>query len=164
MTVFENESNASQDASYREHLDRNWLNGNTTFDDLLGKYNGLLDEYDAVNSRLDDDENKISSLQSDIKALSQRCDNMEEKHNADINALTAKHDENINAMQEQLDRINHAIFGYGEFEVNYQKPPEQRPDDYEVNYNKPLNNGQPTHEHNFIEIETERDHKREKGL
>ena len=153
MTVFENESNSSQDANYREHLNRNWDNGNTTFDNLFDKYNGLLDEYDTINSRLDDAEQEIGGLQSDIKALSQRCDNIEEKHNEDIKA-----------MQEQLERINHAIFGYDEFEVNYQKPTKQRPDDYEVNYNKPLNNRQPTHEHNFIEIETEQDHKKEKGL
>lgn len=121
--------------------------------DLESEYSDLQSKYNDIIGRLNDDENKISDLQSDIKALSQRCDNIEEKH-----------DENIKAMQEQLERINHAIFGYGEFEVNYQKPTKQRPDDYEVNYNKPLNNRQPTHEHNFIEIETEQDHKKEKGL
>lgn len=162
MVVFENESDASQDANYREHLNRNWDNGNITFDNLFGKYNGLLDEYDAVNSRLDDAEQKNRDLQGDVKALSQRCDKIEEKHSDDIKKV-----------QEQLDRINQAVFGYGEFEINYQNPPKQRPDDYEVNYRKPLNTGQPTHElnnseiggkHNFIEIETERDHKKEKGL
>lgn len=162
MAVFENESNASQDANYREHLNRNWDNGNSAFDNLFGKYNGLLDEYDAVNSRLDDAERKIRDLQDKNIALNQRCDKIEEKHNDDIKAV-----------QEQLDRLNQAVFGYGEFEINYQKPLKQRPDDYEINYRKPLNTGQSTHElnysktggkHNFIEIETERDHKKEKSL
>lgn len=89
------------------------------------------------------DENEISDLHSSIQALNQRCDNIEEKHNEDIKAA-----------QEQLDRLNHAVFGYGEFEVNYQKPSKQRPDDSEINYRKPLN----------IEIETEQDHKKGENL
>ena len=103
MPVFENESNASQDANYREHLNRNWDNGNIAFDNLFIKYNGLLDEYDAVNSRLDDAERKIRDLQDKNNALNQRCDKIEEKHNDDIKKV-----------QGQLDRINQAVFGYGE--------------------------------------------------
>lgn len=122
MAVFENESNASQDANYREHLNRNWDNGNIAFDNLFGKYSGLLDKYDAVNSRLDDAERKIRDLQGDVKDLNQRCDKIEEKHNDDIKALTDKHNDDIKAVQEQLDRLNQAVFGYGEYEVNYETP------------------------------------------
>ena len=122
MPVFENESNASQDANYREHLNRNWDNGNIAFDNLFAKYNGLLDEYDAVNSRLDDAERKIRDLQDKNIALNQRCDKIEEKHNEDIKALTEKHNDDIKAVQEQLDRLNQAVFGYGEYEVNYETP------------------------------------------
>ena len=111
MPVFENESNASQDANYREHLNRNWDNGNIAFDNLFIKYNGLLDEYDAVNSRLDDAERKIRDLQDKNNALNQRCDKIEEKHNDDIKKV-----------QGQLDRLNQAVFGYGEYEVNYETP------------------------------------------
>lgn len=111
MAVFENESNASQDANYREHLNRNWNNGNSAFDNLFGKYNGLLDEYDAVNSRLDDAERKIRDLQDKNIALNQRCDKIEETHHEDIKKV-----------QEQLDRLNQAVFGYGEYEVNYETP------------------------------------------
>lgn len=136
------------------------------YSDLLGKYNDII-------GRLNDDETEIHSLQGDIKVLNQRCDKIEEKHNDDIKALTEKHNDDIKTVQEQLDRLNQAVFGYGEFEINYQKPPKQRQDDYEINYRKPLNTGKPIHElnyseiggkHNFIEIETERDHKKEKGL
>ena len=107
MAVFENESNASQDANYREHLDRNWQNGNTAFDDLFGKYNGLLDEYDAVNNRLDDAERKIRDLQDKNIALSQRCDKIEETHREDIEELTAL-----------VDKLNKAVFGLAPAEIN----------------------------------------------
>lgn len=156
MPVFENESNASQDANYREHLNRNWQNGNTAFDDLFGKYNGLFDEYDAVNNRLDDAERKIRDLQDKNIALNQRCDKIEEKHNEDIKAV-----------QEQLDRLNNVVFGHVH-EVNYDKPQNQDPHDYyevidKSKNNHPLNKDPVSHElnystingkHNSIEIDT----------
>lgn len=111
MAVFENESNASQDANYREHLNHNWDNGNIAFDNLFGKYNNLLGKYNDIIGRLDDDENEIHDLQDKNIALNQRCDKIEEKHNDDIKAV-----------QEQLDRLNQAVFGYGEFEINYETP------------------------------------------
>ena len=74
------------------------------YSDLLGKYNDIV-------GRLNDDENEIHNLQGDISALNQRCDKIEEKHNDDIKAV-----------QEQLDRLNQAVFGYGEYEVNYETP------------------------------------------
>lgn len=99
MAVFENEGNASQDANYREHLNRNWDNGNIAFDNLFSKYNGLLDEYDAVNSRLDDAERKIRDLQDKNIALNQRCDKIEEKHNDDIEATN-----------QRLTKLEKAVF------------------------------------------------------
>lgn len=156
MAVFENESNASQDANYREHLNHNWDNGNNAFDNLFAKYNGLLDEYNAVNSRLDDAERKIRDLQGDVKALNQRCDKIEEKHNDDIKPV-----------QEQLDRLNNVVFGHVH-EVNYNKPQNQDPHDYYEVIDKsknrhPLNKDPVSHElnystingkHNSIEIDT----------
>lgn len=167
MAVFENESNASQDANYREHLNRNWDNGNSAFDNLFGKYNGLLDEYDAVNSRLDDAERKIRDLQDKNIALNQRCDKIEEKHSDDIKALTEKHNDDIKTVQEQLDRLNNVVFGHVH-EVNYDKPQNQDPHDYYEVIDKsknrhPLNKDPVSHElnystingkHNSIEIDT----------
>ena len=166
MPVFENESNASQDANYREHLNRNWDNGNSAFDNLFGKYNGLLDKYDAVNSRLDDAERKIRDLQDKNIALNQRYDKIEEKHNDDIKALTGKHNDDIKAVQEQIDRLNDVVFGHVH-EVNY-KPRKQDPHDYyevidKSKNNHPLNKDPVSHElnystingkHNSIEIDT----------
>lgn len=111
MSVFENEGNVSQDANYRAHLNRNWDNGNNAFDNLFGKYNDLLGKYNDIIGRLNDDENEIHDLQDKNIALSQRCDKIEEKHNDDIKKV-----------QGQLDRLNQAVFGYGEYEVNYETP------------------------------------------
>lgn len=74
------------------------------YSDLLGKYNDIV-------GRLNDDENEIHDLQDKNIALNQRCDKIEEKHSDDIKAV-----------QEQLDRLNQAVFGYGEFEINYETP------------------------------------------
>ena len=74
------------------------------YSDLLGKYNDII-------GRLNDDETEIHDLQGDVEALNQRCDKIEEKHNDDIKAV-----------QEQLDRLNQAVLGYGEYEVNYETP------------------------------------------
>ena len=74
------------------------------YSDLLGKYNDII-------RRLNDDETEIHDLRGDVKVLNQRCDKIEEKHNDDIKAV-----------QEQLDRLNQAVFGYGEYEVNYETP------------------------------------------
>ena len=156
MAVFEVEANASQDANYREHLNRNWDNGNIAFDNLFAKYNGLLDEYNAVNSRLDDAERKIRDLQDKNIALNQRCEKIEEKHNDDIKTV-----------QEQLDRLNNVVFGHVH-EVNYDKPQNQDPHDYyevidKSKNNHPLNKNPVSHElnystingkHNSIEIDT----------
>lgn len=149
MAVFENESDASQDANYREHLNRNWDNGNITFDNLFGKYNGLLDEYDAVNSRLDDAEQKNRDLQGDVKAL------------------TEKHNEDIKAAQEQLDQLNNVVFGHVH-EINYDKPQGKDQNDYHEVIDKSKHRNQfskdpVSHElnysnvngkHNSIEVDT----------
>lgn len=167
MSVFENESNASQDANYREHLNRNWDNGNIAFDNLFGKYNGLLEEYDAVSSRLDNAERKIRDLQDKNIALNQRCDKIEETHREDIKALTQKHNDDIKKVQEQLDRLNDVVFGHVH-EVNYDKPRMPDPHDYyevidKSKHRHPLNKDPVSHElnystingkHNSIEIDT----------
>lgn len=76
------------------------------YSDLLGKYNDII-------SRLNDDENEIHGLQGDVEALNQRCDKIEEKHNDDIEATN-----------QRLTKLEKAVFGYGEYEVNYETPPQ----------------------------------------
>lgn len=74
--VFEKEGSPTQDATYREHLDRNWEAGNRKFAELEGK----------------------------------------------VQSTEQKYDDDIKKVQEHLDRLNQAVFGYGEYEVNYETP------------------------------------------
>ena len=78
---------------------------------LESEYSDLQSKYNDIIGRLNDDENEIHDLQDKNIALSQRCDKIEEKHNDDIKKV-----------QGQLDRLNQAVFGYGEFEINYETP------------------------------------------
>lgn len=78
---------------------------------ILQRVSHLESEYNGVISRLNDDEKEIHNLQGDVNALNRRCDKLEEKHNDDIKAV-----------QEQLNRLNQAVFGYGEYETNYETP------------------------------------------
>lgn len=92
MPVFENESNASQDANYREHLNHNWDNGNTAFDNIY---------------------QQISNWQNLISSLSSRVSTLESENDKRIQ-------ENINLRNEltqyeiktdqRLQRLEAAIF------------------------------------------------------
>lgn len=92
MAVFENESNASQDANYREHLNHNWDNGNIAFDNIY---------------------QQISNWQNLISSLSSRVSTLESENDKRIQ-------ENINLRNEltqyeiktdqRLQRLEAAIF------------------------------------------------------
>lgn len=58
MPVFENESNASQDANYREHLNRNWDNGNIAFDNIYQQISNWQNSISSLISR-------VSTLESE---------------------------------------------------------------------------------------------------
>lgn len=149
MSVFENEGNVSQDANFRAHLDSNWDSGNREFDKVEGQLRIALDDIQFLKDEIHD-------LQGDVKALTQRCDKIEDKHNDDIKAV-----------QEQLDQLNNVVFGHVH-EVNYDKPRRQDPHDYyevidKSKNNHPLNKDPVSHElnystingkHNSIEIDT----------
>lgn len=74
--------------------------------DLESKYSDLLGKYNDIISRLNDDENEIRGLQGDI------------------NALSKKHNDDIEATNQRLTKLEKAVFGYGEYEVNYETPPQ----------------------------------------
>lgn len=92
MPVFENESNASQDANYREHLNRNWDNGNIAFENIY---------------------QQIADWQNSLSSLSSRVSTLESENNKRIQ-------ENINLRNEltqyelktdqRLQRLEAAIF------------------------------------------------------
>lgn len=88
MAVFENESNTSQDANYREHLNRNWDNGNTAFD--------------QINQNIADFSNQISALTSRVTTL-------ESENNNRIQEITGLRNE-LTATDQRLQRLEDAIF------------------------------------------------------
>ena len=80
---------------------------------LESEYSDLQSKYNDIIGRLNDDENEIHDLQGDVKALNQRCDKIEEKHNDDIKEVTAL-----------VDKLNKAVFGLAPAEINTPPAPD----------------------------------------
>lgn len=92
MAVFENESNASQDANYREHLNRNWDNGNSAFDNIY---------------------QQISNWQNLISRLSSRVTTLESENDKRIQENISLRNELTNYQlktDQRLQRLEAAIF------------------------------------------------------
>ena len=65
MAVFENESNASQDANYREHLNRNWDNGNIAFDNIDQQISNWQRMFADLSNQLSAVTNRVTTLESE---------------------------------------------------------------------------------------------------
>lgn len=92
MSVFELEGNASQDASYREHLNTNWLNGNNAFDNIY---------------------QQISNWQNLISRLSSRVTTLESENDKRIQENISLRNELTNYQlktDQRLQRLEAAIF------------------------------------------------------
>lgn len=99
MAVFENESNASQDGNYREHLNRNWDNGNIAFDN--------------IDQQISNWQRMFTDLSNQLSALTSRVTTLESENDKRIQ-------ENINLRNEltqyelktdqRLQRLEAAIF------------------------------------------------------
>lgn len=76
------------------------------YSDLQSKYSDLLSKYNNIIGRINDDEDEIHGLQGDL------------------NALTKKHNDDIETINQYLTKLEKAVFGYGEYEVNYETPPQ----------------------------------------
>ena len=83
--VFEVEANASQDANYREHLNRNWQNGNTEFDKLEnwlnaleGSINGYQEEFDQLKQNVDALTRQVNDLNETIEEQDARISKLED--------------------------------------------------------------------------------------
>ena len=87
--VFEVESNASQDANYREHLNRNWQNGNTEFDKIE----------DLLNTLEDD----LNDYRDEIHQLQESFNNLKEQHTKD--------NETIEEQDARISKLEGAVFG-----------------------------------------------------
>lgn len=112
MAIFEEESNASQDGNYREHLNRNWHNGNTEFANLRSLISGVY--------------TSISSLWDAITGWTQQLNGVRQQHEKDVDALAKRINELNETIEKQdarISKLENAVFGYGEYEVNYETPP-----------------------------------------
>lgn len=86
--VFEKEGSPTQDATYREHLDRNWEAGNKKFAELEGKVKNTEEKYQDIIG--DQDSN---------------------------DADKKKKEERIKALETQVAKLNLAVFGDGATEI-----------------------------------------------
>ena len=86
--VFEKEGSPTQDATYREHLDRNWEAGNKKFAELEGK----------------------------VKNTEEKCqDIIGDQDSNDVDKK--KKEERIKALETQVAKLNLAVFGNGATEI-----------------------------------------------
>ena len=86
--VFEKEGSPTQDATYREHLDRNWEAGNKKFAELEGK----------------------------VKNTEEKCqDIIGDQDSNDVDKK--KKEERIKALETQVAKLSLAVFGDGATEV-----------------------------------------------
>lgn len=104
MSVFENEGNVSQDANFRRHLDDNWDNGNR--------------EFDKIEDLLDTLEKNLSSYHGEIDQLKTFFDNLKDQHTQDVGTLN----QTIKKQNDRISKLEDAVFGYGEYETNYETP------------------------------------------
>lgn len=88
MAIFEEESNASQDGNYREHLNRNWHNGNTEFDKVEGLLNTL--------------EENLNNHRDEIHQLQESFNNLKEQHTKD--------NETIEKQDARISKLEGAVF------------------------------------------------------
>lgn len=87
INIFEVEANASQDANYREHLNRNWQNGNTEFDKIEGLLNTL--------------EENLNNYRDEIHQLQESFNNLKEQHTKD-NETIEKQDARISKLEDAV--------------------------------------------------------------
>ena len=100
MAIFEEESNASQDGNYREHLNRNWYNGNIEFADLRRLINGVY--------------TSISSLWDAITGWTQQLNGVRQQHEKDVDALAKRINELNETIEKQdarISKLEDAVFG-----------------------------------------------------
>lgn len=112
MAVFENESNASQDANYREHLNRNWDNGNIAFDKIYQQISNWQRMFTDLSNQLSAVTNRVTTLESENDKRIQENINLRNE----LNQYEIKTD-------QRLQRLEAAIFN-----VEYINDTDNKPD------------------------------------
>lgn len=106
MAIFEEESNASQDGNYREHLNRNWHNGNIEFD----KIEGLLDTL----------EKNLSSYHEEIDQLKTFFNNLKDQHIQDVDTFN----QTIKKQNDRISKLEDAVFGLAPADITTPPTPD----------------------------------------
>ena len=91
--VFEKEGSPIQDATYREHLDRNWEAGNKKFAELEGKVQDTQKQYSSI---FEGNQNNAEDAKKNVAILKE--------------------------MQKQVAKLNSAVFGDGATAVSIDSP------------------------------------------
>lgn len=113
MAIFEEESNASQDGNYREHLNRNWHNGNIEFADSRRLINGVY--------------SSISSLWDAITGWTQQLNDLRQQHHKDVDALTKRINELNKTIEKQdarISKLEDAVFGLASADITTPPTPD----------------------------------------
>ena len=113
MAIFEEESNASQDGNYREHLNRNWRNGNTEFADLRRLIDGVY--------------SSISSLWDAITGWTQQLNGVRQQHEKDVDALAKRINELNETIEKQdarISKLEDAVFGLAPADITTPPTPD----------------------------------------
>lgn len=100
--VFEVEANASQDANYREHLNRNWQNGNTEFDKIEGLLSTL--------------EENLNNYRDEIHQLQESFNNLKGQH--------IKDNETIEKQDARISKLEDAVFGLAPADITTPPTPD----------------------------------------
>ena len=87
--VFEKEGSPTQDAAYREHLDRNWEAGNKKFAELEGKVQDTQKQYSSI---FQGNQNNAEDAKKNVAILKE--------------------------MQKQVAKLNLAVFGDGAIPID----------------------------------------------
>ena len=98
--VFEKEGSPTQDATYREHLDRNWEAGNKKFAELEEKFKDAQKQYGGI---FEVNQNNAEDIKQNVAALAE-----DTKQNIDT----------LQEIQRQVAKLNLAVFGDGAIPID----------------------------------------------
>lgn len=68
---------------------------------------------------------RVETLEENVSNLSEDITDLRQKHDEDVDALTGRINELTETIKKQdarISKLEDAVFGYGEYEVNYETP------------------------------------------
>lgn len=108
MAIFEKENEVFQNSSYREHLNRNWDNGNKQFDAMNARINAKSENSapdEVVQARIDANGQKYASLAGRLDANQKVAENAKNVANNAYNYAR-------NQLENKIAQMNNGVKGY----------------------------------------------------